>query len=244
MKFFILCLVVFPFFMSCSEASDTVPVSETALPNDYFFAKKYAVIGPGNPINPYDVAGQLHTDLYAAYYDNDSLPVSLSEVLDRVFVVAAQHETFGFTPSSIQSIDENTLSSLLVQIDCCSSEILYNSFTTAAAAEGFQNFMLTFVSLCDEEDDYSILHSFVTSYEQFVLEAIMASADKQAILISTSIIRYSTYERKKRPKKNSDPEWDLMIGNVMGSVAGAADGVEAAVIKSLVCGILENGGWE
>ncbi|WP_338378825.1 hypothetical protein [uncultured Flavobacterium sp.] len=242
MKFFILCLVVFPFCISCTDVSDLSTVSGTANPNDYLFTSKLGETSPANPLNPYDIAGQLHTELYTAYYEEDSLAVELSAILDRVLVVSAQNETFVSLSTSSYSIDSTTLSSLIGKISCCSVEVIENSLATDEAALSLQSFISTLVPLCDEEDDYNIIYSFITSYENTVLGSKnIPASDKQVILITTSIIRYSTYERKKRPKKNTDPEWDLMIGNIIGSVDGASEGIEAAVLKSLLCGIVENG---
>lgn len=242
MKFFILCLVVFPFCMSCSDASDSSFVSATTNANTYLFTNKVGDVSPANPLNPFDVAGQVHTELYAAYYEDDSLAVELSDVINRVLIVSNQNETFVSLSTSSYSIDSTTLSSLIGKISCCSAEVIENSLATDEAALSLQSFISTLVPFCDEEADYSIIHSFITSYENNVLESKnIPVLDKQVILITTSIIRYSTYERKKRPKKNTDPEWDLMIGNVIGSVDGSSEGIEAAVLKSLLCGIVENG---
>lgn len=179
---------------------------------------------------------------FSFLYEEDSLAVELSAILDRVLVVSAQNETFVSLSTSSYSIDSTTLSSLIGKISCCSVEVIENSLATDEAALSLQSFISTLVPLCDEEDDYNIIYSFITSYENTVLGSKnIPASDKQVILITTSIIRYSTYERKKRPKKNTDPEWDLMIGNIIGSVDGASEGIEAAVLKSLLCGIVENG---
>lgn len=242
MKFFILCLFVFPFCISCSDTSDISIVSGTANANTYLFSSKIGDVSPANPLNPYDIAGQVHTELYAAYYEDDSLSVELSDVINRVLIVSNQNETFMSLSNTSYLIDSTTISNLMGQISCCSAQIINSSLTTDEAVISLQSFITTLVPFCDEEDNYKTIHSFITSYENNILESKnIPASDKQVILISTSIIRYSTYERKKRPKKNTDPEWDLMIGNIVGSVDGASEGIEAALLKSLICGIVENG---
>ncbi len=94
MKFFILCLVVFPFCISCSDASDISSVSGTSNPHNYLFTSKLGDASPANPLNPYDVAGQVHTELYAVYYEEESLPVELSDVVARLLLVSDENETF------------------------------------------------------------------------------------------------------------------------------------------------------
>lgn len=227
--------------MSCSDASDISIDSSTANPNNYLYAYRIGDVSPTNPLNPYDIAGQVHSELYAAYYEDDSLPVELSDVINRVLIVSNENETFVSLSNTSYLIDSTMLSSLLGQISCCSAEIIDNSLATDEAVISFQSFISTLVPLCNEEEDYTIIHSFITSYENFVFESKnIPASDKQVIMISTSIIRFSTYERKKRPKKNTDPEWDLMIGNIIGCVDGASEGIETAVLKSLICGIVEN----
>jgi hypothetical protein len=228
--------------MSCSDTSDSSIVPDTVNANTYLFSSKIGDVSPANPLNPFDIAGQVYTELYAAYYEDDSLVVDLSDVLNRVLLVSAQNESFVSLSTTSHLIDTTTISSLLSEISCCSAEIIDNSLATDEAALSFQSFISTLVPFCDEEDDYTIIHSFITSYENIILESkIIPASDKQVVLISTSILRFSSYERKKRPKKNTDPEWDLMIGNIIGSVDGASTGIESAVLKSLTCGIVENG---
>ena len=242
MKFFILCLVVFPLCFSCSDTSDSSIIPDAVHANTYLISSKIGDVSPANPLNPFDIAGQVHTELYAAYYEDDSLVVDLSDVLHRVLLVSNQNETFVSLSNSSYLIDTTTLSSLIAQIDCCSAAIIDNSLATDEAVLSLQSFISTLVPLCDEEEDFNIIYSYITSYESNILASKnISTSDKQVILITTSIIRFSTYERKKRPKKNTDPEWDLMIGNIIGSVDGATEGLEAAVLKSLLCGIVENG---
>jgi hypothetical protein len=64
--------------------------------------------------------------------------------------------------------------------------------------------------------------------------------DKQVLLSAAAVVRYVSYERKKRPKKNTDPDWDMMVWRIAGS-AGSLSDVQDAIFYSVICGVLENG---
>ena len=63
-------------------------------------------------------------------------------------------------------------------------------------------------------------------------------ADLKILLTTTSIVRYATHHRKKRPKKNTDPEWDLLIFDMAGACSGARTSTQEAVALSVISGIV------
>jgi hypothetical protein len=89
-----------------------------------------------------------------------------------------------------------------------------------------------------ESDD---LYEKVIDYETTVLQNSGFTAnDKRVILTTTSITRHSSYLARKKPKKNTDPDWTILIGNIVAAVDGAEDGAANAVVAALVAGIAQN----
>lgn len=234
MKLFYLSFIVIPFFISCSDTSTTNESS--------FTSSKISDALPLNSSNPYDVAGQLHNSLYESYYASDSLSGSVSAISSRVCQLAKQNAVFmSLAGSHFPVLSENRIEYILADTSISKSEIIESSFIASTSKTGFSNFIDSVVLLCDTEADYSVIYDFIVGYEATVLsDAALTAWDKKVILITTSITRHSVYERKKRPKKNTDPEWDLMVGNIVAGIEGSTDSIEKAVLMSLITGVAEN----
>ena len=125
--------------------------------------------------------------------------------------------------------------------DTCSSEIISNSLDTEVAKNSLSNFITTVLSLCETEDDYGVIYDYIVAYEATVLKSTsFTERDKQVVLTTTSVARHAAYYRKKRPKKNKDPEWDLMVGNIIAATDGASTGIQESVMRALIVGIAQN----
>jgi len=85
MKFYYLCLIILPFFISCSDATN-LNVSESSHSASKFssYAKETVDTLPFNKSNPYDAAGQLQNELLELYYVDSILPSTVSEIAAKV----------------------------------------------------------------------------------------------------------------------------------------------------------------
>ena len=234
MKLFYLSLMVIPFFISCSDTSTTNESS--------FTSSKISDSLPLNASNPYEVAVQLHNFLYETYYDSDSLSGSVSAISSRICQLAKENKRFmSFSGSTLPVLSDNRIEYILTNTSISQSEIIESSLIASASKTSLADFIDSVVLLSDTEDDYSVIFDFIVDYEADVLSnAALTIWDKKVILVTTSITRHSVYERKKRPKKNRDPEWDLMVGNIVAGMDGATDSIEKAVLMSLITGVSEN----
>ena len=234
MKLFYLSLIVIPFFISCSDTSTTKEPG--------FMSSKISDSMPFNSNNPFEVAGQLHNTLYESYYSADSLEEDISSISNRVTQLANQNIVFmSWAGSSFPVISKDKIDYILSNSSVSQTEIIESSLIAPSSKSSFSDFIDSVVLLCDTEDDYFVIYDFIVTYEESILSNTTLSAyDKKIILTTTSIARHSAYERKKRPKKNRDPEWDLMVGNIVAGIDGASDSLEKAVLMSLITGISEN----
>lgn len=245
MKFIYLCLLVIPFFISCSESPDLAELDTKARiskSSSRLIAESGTIVYPENDSNPYDIAGQLHSELYAAYYSEDSLSSSVTGVADRITMLANENESF----TDLAGIDYSFLSTdrityILSTIDSCTPEIIDASLVAPEAKNSFNTFVNSLLVLCERESNYAVIHDFVVTYENEISEnSDFSLSDKEIILTTTSIARYAVYERKKRPKKNTDPEWDLLVANIAGGTEGSTESLEKAIVMSLITSIAEN----
>ncbi|WP_339887733.1 hypothetical protein [uncultured Flavobacterium sp.] len=243
MKFFNLCLIVFFLFTSCTTSSDAETGIQPLLKNDGLPFFKFYEGSPSNILNPYDIVGQLHSELFTTYYESDSSETSLEAVTDRVALLANQNSGFvSLSGSSYSFTLEARLAYVMQYGSCCSEGIIIKALESETAVISLTGFVNSVISLCNEENDFAAIYSFITLYEDEILASKNISEfDKKIILTTSSIVRFISYERKKRPKKNTDPEWDLMIGSIVGSIEGGSSSIEDAIVMSLICGVVENG---
>jgi hypothetical protein len=234
MKLFYLSLMVIPFFISCSDTSTTNESS--------FTSSKISDSLPLNSSNPYDVAGQLHNSLYETYYQSDSLSGSVLAISNRICQLAKEQKSFmSLAGSNFPVLSESRIDFILSDTGVSQYEIIESYLLSTASKTSLSGFIDSVVTLCETEGNYSVIYDFIVSYEASILsDDSFTTEDRKVMLIATSITRHSVYERKKRPKKNRDPEWDLMVGNIVAGIEGGIDSIEKAVLMSLITGIAEN----
>lgn len=238
MKIINLCLIVFLFFISCTVPEQLHSNTEPYFDNIVAKAGMGPDSLPGNSLNTNDYVGQVYSELLAEFYNSTALLFTLDSVSKRVTLLANANQNFiSFSGSPYLFSSKNKVTYLLA--NGSTAETIGSSLETAEAKQRLSTFISSLLNLYATEEEYAVLHSFIVSFEHEVLEAqdIVAS-DKKIILTTTSIIRYSFYQRKKKPKKNTDPEWDLMVWSILGSVAGATESTEDAIVLSLICGIV------
>ena len=85
------------------------------------------------------------------------------------------------------------------------------------------------------------MYNAVIKYEYTVINnGLITGNDKRIILTTTSILRYSSYRAKKKPKKSTDPDWLISVGHAFGTEEGAEENTAKAIVEGLVTGIVSN----
>lgn len=245
MKSFYLCIISLFFLYSCSETSE-LEAFEKPYQDDLFYANKLvdsiSQLLPFNPANKFDYVGELHYELYQDYYAqlNDSL--SLFQVSLTVEQLANQQPKFiNHFGNTYNFSHLNTITSLLDCNTSCVATVLSNSSLSLAAQEKMKIFFTDFELLFEKSITSDEVLKYVMLFEDEIIHSSSFTAfDKSVILSTTSIARFSTYESKRRPKKNSDPEWDSLITNLLGTIVGCEYSIADGLIASLICGIQSN----
>jgi len=193
-----------------------------------------------NALNPYEYSGQLFDSLFDAYYDTPNLPVSTADVIARVNQIADQNSQFislktaAYAGPSFQGV-----TNILSNPNGCAAAFIENSSLSAKGKTGLSDFINHVVPLCNAASDYQTVHDYVIAFEDATLNSVSLTAkDKEVMLITSSISRYSAYRQRKKPKKKEDPEWDLLVTHVTAGAEGAELGVCESASRALATGVV------
>lgn len=237
MKNFIIYSLLCFFVSSCTEST---PDSISTLSVEVNYAQKTS--SPINLSNPYDFLGQVYYSLYDVYYTSKHHPSTVQAVVDTLNVMAAQDSVFiSLAPASFQFSAVSEVGSVLDCNSMCQGSLLPTYFSSASTRNGFSSFLDDYVLLCDGTSSYGAVHDFVVAYENVLLtDTLIPLSEKRLLLITTSIARHTAYAKKKKPKKNTDPEWTLLVTNLYGALDGGTRTDADAVIEALAVGIMSN----
>lgn len=244
MKLFYLCILSISFLFSCSEASDVEVLNSSQVDLSYSnkLSDSTSLISPFNPANSYDYVGQLHHELYLEYYAQQNDSLSLSRVITKVEALANQNvifESYFATPYHFYVVNE--VSNLIVSDTLCIDTILANSALTIDARNKMKTFLSDFNFQFEKNIESGPVLEYVFQFEnQIINSKDLLESDKAILLSTTSIARFSVYESKRRPKKNTDPDWDSLITSLYGAFLGDENSVGDRIVASLVCGIKTN----
>lgn len=230
-------LAIFISLFSCSQESDTITNGKAEAA-----AHRESNGSPVNSQNPYDNSGQLFGTLFDVYYAEDTLPTTTPEIVNRVEQLAADNANFvalktaAYQPASPARIDY-----LLTHPATCVSDMLLASQLSGKGRSFLNVFINTVVPLCAASEEYEPVYDYISDFEDLTLaDPTLTAKDKQVILTTASIARYSAYKARKKPKKRNDPEWDTLITHVTAGAEGADRGACEAVAMALATGIAGN----
>jgi hypothetical protein len=197
---------------------------------------------PANSLNPHDTLGLAFYRLYDAYYSSLHEPVSIEAVVDTLYTLALQDSVFMQIAEPNYVYDAITETSTLFNCtSICLDSYISNHFSSSTTQEELSDFIFDYMLLCQSMYDYEDVHDYITTYEDSIFQdSLLLSIEKRKLLVLTSIARYAAYAKKKKPKKNTDPEWTLLVLSLFGTLDGMERSDADAVFESLVLGIMDN----
>jgi hypothetical protein len=237
MKNYLIILLYAVLFASCESTETELTSTEVS-----HFSKKTQDTTPLNPANTFDNVGQVHYDLLRSYYANSFLPKSSDSIVGQVNLKASAHPFFdGFLITDYNLVPLSRIDMIVANSEYEFSSIVANLPLTTETKNDFSAFVATVLSKVDHDVDYEAIYNYVVLYESTLQDSKDISASEKEYLLSvTSIIRHSVYAKRKRPKKNTDPDWDWLTANITGAVEGAQYGKSHAILTALKAGIIEN----
>ncbi len=238
MKLFSLCFILCSFFISCNSN-----------PEEEFTGSTQRLAGPTldtipiSPANPYDTTGQVYYELLTAYYQGELQPFTLTGIITNCTAIANETPSFLALTKEVPYVftASDRVVSIVSQPESCLGTTIDATLDSTAAKSSLTDFVGSVLALTDKEDAYAPIYSYIVAYEDRVLRSTaFTDRDKRIILMTTSIVRHTVYAKKKKPKKNTDPDWTLLIGNITAALDGAGVGADEAVLRALVTGIAAN----
>jgi hypothetical protein len=245
MKNLILCLTILFFLNSCTNEDDhaatSTDASQHAVSSDVTM-NRLGDLFPVNSDNPYDYAGILHNEILSAYYEDSNLPTDVAAIADHVKKLAELNPGFvAIKEPFARDTQTAKVAYILAHPGTCIDDIIGDTGMSPYGKSSLNAFILTSVILEQPDVEYSVLYDFVCKFEgDIIADPLLTERDKRVILVTSSITRCSVYMKKKRPKKNTDPEWDLFIANRIGGSYGADFGSAEAIRTALTAGISQN----
>ncbi|KGO93662.1 hypothetical protein [Flavobacterium subsaxonicum] len=225
-------------FLSCTTEAIQSGATEYTLNANQAFASRQGQgdATPANTQNPYDFAGAAQNELLDLYLDGNYSYSSIEEVSEQVALLAIQHYTFGGQDTP-PTISQEQIAAILTNPSAALGAVATSPALSDTAAAAFSDFMVTLNAA--QGATYEELYSLIISYEATVINnPAYSSTDKEVILTSTSIARYTIYYRKKR----KDRDWDTSVGNIVAGASGAEENTISAVAMAVVTGISINNG--
>lgn len=238
------CILIVVFFIipslglvSCSSEAEITP-SE----NVNTTAARSVTNSPENDVNPYDEAGMLYEELFDTYYCTGNVGGSISQIIYEVQSIADANLNFNLIKDfPYQNVSSSRVQYLLENPTSCVNDVISTSSMSLIGKSSLSTFINQFIPFLDTESNCDIIYQKIVAYENAVLlSGLFTENDKRIILTSTSVVRYSVYRARKKPKKNTDPDWDIFIGNIIASTEGAKNGSAEAATMALVTGIAQN----
>lgn len=233
------CLMILPFFISCDN--DEKSVVNNDVKNASVLANRPGGITPGNADNIYDFSGELYNELVDSYGPRSSWPSTLTGTISHVETLAnantgiAVLKTADYAP-----ITTVRAQYLLTNGTTCLDEVITASGLASRPAKDFKAFINLLLPLCSGEANYLSIYDFITEYESEIIDdGSITEHDRKLILVTTSIVRYSAFYRRK-PKKNTDIDWEFMVTHIIATIEGASDGSAEAITTSVSVSIAEN----
>ncbi|HEY0092504.1 MAG TPA: hypothetical protein VGB43_08470 [Flavobacterium sp.] len=244
MKNLHLCFITLPLlFLSCnSDVEMRAMEREVGTNLSINDSAEYRIELPANNDNSYDLAGKIHNEILSSYYANDSLPQTLAEISALVEKEAALNPSFGaFSGTTYLPINNGTIENILADTGSSINGVIAVSGLTPDARISLSNFYSALLPHIAANEPYEYLYYLITTYEDSIIaNNVFTTRDKALILTTTSIARHSSYMRTKRPRKNTDPDWDWMTGNLISGTSGAGSGGGEAITAALKAGIMQN----
>lgn len=241
------CLLVLILLNSCSDDTGinaTEDQSAVTAQPEAASTIAYRLAGemPANSDNSYDIAGKVHNEIFYSYYDSSSLPTSLTAIRDRVNLFANANSGFIECKGSLyHGVQLSKVQSILNNPGSCINDVLTSTGMSILGKVSLSTFTTGILSLTAKTEEYKEIYDSICNYETAVLaDPLLTARDKRVILITTSIARHSIYCAKKKPKKNTDPDWTIFIGNIMAGTYGGDSDVAEAIETALVTGIAQN----
>lgn len=234
-KFSILALL--PLLLSCSSSEIELDSSNSGNVSDNLSARFDDVDHSAyNSANPFDISGQLHSEFILSYEKLNLTEQSLPSIVSSTLALGMTNSRFNALSSSAYTFNELALLEQILTPNDSLVEITLDRVVKNKKLEhSFLDLLYELKQEFSNEESYESLYKKIITYESEInLDSSLGNSDKTVVLTTTSVLRHQLRRIKKRPKKNTDPDWDLMITTMGATLEGSTRSVQDAIILSLL----------
>lgn len=228
---------LFPFLVSCSESAFELPEFSRVSSAVVFSRSANSDQRSGFGIlQPYGFVGNIHSNLYLSYDDLGLVSPSLPTLIDTIQYLGINNSDFTSLSAVPYQFDAFPL---LDQVLTSGDFSLKDAIEEAVIDTSLQVSFLHFIN--DLQDDFTTADNYFTVSErisvyesEILLDTSLSSSDQKVVLTTTAILQQTVERLRKRPKKNTDRDWDLMITTMGATVVGSKRSLQDAIILSLL----------
>lgn len=187
-----------------------------------------------NHQNYFEEYGILSYDLFDIYMKSNYTSNTLDDIAKDVSELLTYHSTLNAASIHLNDGFESQINAIKINpIETLEWIIQENDISSIAKIK-----INEIIELLTEDTSVikNDLYSNLVSIEHTVmLDQNIPSQDKDIILLSSSLLRYSLYDNGH----DDDKDWDLSVGNFIFSFYGATISIEDAILINLSTRILE-----
>ena len=226
--------------LSCSQNEALEISSETSSGTHFSSSYQYkeTEVAAENVENPYDVAGFLNSELSAEYFNTPLRDSTQSAIIADVVALANSNVAFQELSQEVYFFSEiETLNQVLSVTDCDSvlSQSIQFAILDMDLQVSIEDFIHHIMEKCADDESYGSLYHEIVSYESSILNNFLINeSDRRVVLVTTSLLRHQIKQKRKRPKKNTDRDWDYMITTMGATAVGTKINLQNAIILSLL----------
>ncbi|WP_333696414.1 hypothetical protein [Flavobacterium sp.] len=235
MKNFYLFLFSILFLISCDREDSF----DTDFEKNKLSTARTGFIAPTNSSNVYDETGAIFAELFEAYYEHPNLPIQLDSIVTFIDEATSKHPYFlSHSDFDFSLFPTPKIQAILLSPETHLHDALDTSVLSTPAKAAFESFLSTLFLQIESDEKYETVYDSILDYESFVLdEHTYSGTEKKFLLRITSIARHALYHKNKRPKKNTDPDWNWLTTCIVGSVYGLNTDTPTSISVALKTGI-------
>lgn len=188
-----------------------------------------------NPANPYDSAGQHYLDLSDAFGALADVPVQDAEIISSAENLAW---TMPLAMGGYNTAVSQNIKALRDLGNANPSAAFLGVPTSLAFRTQLQDGIASLALLKNSDAGFGEVYTLLLACETSALNSGLSQKEKEALLSTYSIIRYSLYNSSRRKRKDRD--WELLVGNYAGIAYGAAESTANAIVAALLCETLSH----
>lgn len=184
--------------------------------------------------NPYDEIGRLHDILFDNYLTSDNNADTIEEIATEVSNLITNSNS-GQTTIPVNNEFIDWVEQILNNPEH-SLEIIASETGLSVRATTKLNDFIELVSEATTNNNQEILIDIISYEKGVITDMSLTSKEKEVVLTTSSIVKYSLYNNGDR----KDKDWDLSVGNIVATVYGATYSQQDALLLGLTTKIFQN----